>query len=258
MPELPEVEYVRKEVSERYTGMTLIKSEGQYEVNEAVGETLERVDRKGKYLLLRFSEGWVVIHLGMTGQVHLRDTGLKHTRSVLRFDRGELAFVDPRGFGSVTWLPGEDLRAHPGLLGRLGPDPLSKEFSVREAAEILSGRDCAVKVALLDQKAVAGVGNYIADESLWRAQVNPARKDLDLTDSTRVVEAVLEVMHESLSMGGVSVKDYQHADGSKGSAEEMLAVYGRAGEPCERCGRELSKSTVGGRGTTWCGKCQNS
>lgn len=256
MPELPEVEWIRRELDARLTGLTLASVSGQFAPREAVGLTVESVDRRGKYLLVSFDPGAVVIHLGMTGQVHLDGIERRHERSRMNFGALTVTFVDPRGFGSVSWLDGHDTTLHHGLLARLGQEPLDEAFDVERAARILEGRDTPVKALLLDQRAIAGVGNYIADESLWRARVSPQARKITRVQARRLVKAVREVVADSLERGGVSIRDYQHADGSLGSMQDALAVYGRAGHECLECGRMLEKSVVAGRGTTWCPSCQ--
>ncbi len=257
MPELPEVEFIRRELSSTLVGQKLLTTWGIYDLSQAAGKEVEAVQRKGKYLLLRLRDGWVVCHLGMTGQIHLdKPEPEKHLKCVLQFQLNKVGFTDPRGFGSVSWLGGDDLSKAPGLLGRLGTDPLEKDFDKTGAGQLLSGRDTPVKAALLEQGAIPGVGNYIADEALWLAKVNPLSRHLSPAVGREIVSAVLEVMDKSLALGGVSMADYQHADGSKGSGAQALKVYGRSGKECLRCGQVLEKRRVSGRGTTWCGRCQ--
>jgi formamidopyrimidine-DNA glycosylase len=268
MPELPEVEVLRTQLSELLPAMIskVEVNRNEYLPTKLVeGHTLESLARRGKYLLghLTGMDGVLLLHMGMTGQLLINspeNLDHVHVRFHLVPKVGEpvwLAYRDPRRFGRVAFIEPEDMGALT-TLNSLGPEPLSKDFNPKALYTFFQRTSLPVKLVLLNQKAVAGIGNYIADEALWRAKVNPNQKSSTLNEeqTSRIVASVKKVIRDSLKAGGNSMKDYLHMDGSMGSYRSQLKAYGRAGLPCERCGRTLSKTTLGGRGTTFCAKCQ--
>lgn len=190
----------------------------------------------------------LTVHLRMTGR--FSPTRERHTRAILRFSDGTDVFlVDPRGFGRVEWRSARDWH------GSLGPDLLD-EAAWEAIVARRSGR--AVKAVLLDQGFVAGIGNYMADESLFAARVHPRMSwdDLARGDRIRVLDAARTCALRMLDAGGVSLSDYRTPDGSLAAGQDLLVCYGRAGRPCERCATPLARGVVAGRGTTWCPTCQ--
>jgi formamidopyrimidine-DNA glycosylase len=259
MPELPEVEVLRRQLERRLAGAVVLATRAdhdRYRLAGVAGATIAAVTRRGKYLELVLDDRRrIVLHLGMTGQLcyGYRPTG--HVRLRIRTSRGDLFFRDPRKFGSALVVhAGADPK---GLYGRLGQDPLDGSFDRGAAVRMLASSTAPVKTRLLTQAAVAGVGNYIADEALHRAGVHPLRRDCDESTLARLVDAVLAVVRESVAHGGVSERDYQHLDGGKGSYQRHLVCYGRAGLPCGGCGTALRRIVVGGRGSTYCPGCQS-
>jgi formamidopyrimidine-DNA glycosylase len=260
MPELPEVETLRRQIAPVLTGARLVQitthPHPKYAgAAQAAGAAVTAVTRRGKYLLCVLDDGReLLIHLGMTGQVWLREPA-DHVKVTLVTDRGTLWFRDPRGFGRVTVVTVGEYTAHP-TLHHLGPDPLDAGFDVAAAGERLAGQRGPVKQRLLDQRAFAGTGNYIADEALWRVGVHPGVREIDVETAQRLVAACVAVMHESLEQEGMSERDYQHLDGGTGTYQLSLDAYGRAGMACRRCATVMVKTVVAGRGTTFCPECQ--
>ena len=273
MPELPEVESVRAQLAPVLVGRRLAQVEiadprltrplDPTEVaRELEGEVVEAVDRRGKYLIVRFESGRaLLIHLRMTGSLrHARAGTLPddpHQRAVVRLDDGsDVAYRDVRRFG--TWLVLEPADVPAYVDARVGDEPLDHNFRPRDLGRRLANRRAPVKAALLDQRTVAGIGNIYADEALWRARVHPLRRAGDLTSEE--VRALHRGVRRALEVGiarqGSTLTDYRLPDGSSGRMQTEFKVYGRAGEPCPRCGTPVEKIRVAGRGTWYCPHCQ--
>ena len=228
---------------------------------QLVGETIVALERRGKYLVVRLDGGdALVIHLRMTGNLlHLADAALPEPP----FTRARLVLEGGAPHRLHRRAPLRHLAARAGagrgwLDARLGPEPLDGAWTPALLARALRGRRIAVKAALLDQKVVAGVGNIYADEALWRARLHP-RLPAERVRGARAAAlhgAVREVLEEGIEAQGASIRDFRTPDGGYGSAQERFAVYGRAGEPCERCGTPLERIVVGQRGTVFCRRCQ--
>ena len=280
MPELPEVETIRRETQRLLPGLTITAAHATTPsrwdtTNDCIGMTVTEVDRKGKYLLLNLHSPAgahvLVIHLGMTGRLsagteHQPDK--RHLRALLELKTSpadsqpvHVTLHDPRGFGFARLARPDDLTLPPwstSTFGRLGPDPIDPQLDTQATAANLTARTAttSVKAALLDQQSLAGVGNYMADEACWHARISPYARKLSPAKAQAVVRAVVRVAFESCEHGGVSVRDYVHADGTKGTYGAILRAYGRSGLPCMRCANILIKSRLAGRGTTWCPSCQ--
>jgi formamidopyrimidine-DNA glycosylase len=229
---------------------------------ELEGERVAALERRGKYLIVRFESGRaLLIHLRMTGSLrHAVRDGLEedpYRRAVVRLDDGSaVAYRDVRRFG--TWLLLEPHEADPYIDDRLGREPLERSFTSRRLGERLEGRRAPIKAALLDQRTVAGLGNIYVDEALWRARVHPLRPagGLDGDEVARVTRGIKEALRAGLARQGASLRDYSTPDGRRGRMQEEFRVYGRAGEPCPRCGTPVDKIKAGGRGTWYCPNCQ--
>ena len=224
---------------------------------ELTGERVEAVERRGKYLLLRFESGRVLlVHLRMTGSFRSVDE-TPHIRAVIALDNGGLlTYRDVRRFG--TWLlvePGE-LDAY--LAARLGEEPLGRGFGPKALAAKLERRRAPIKAALLDQRTVAGLGNIYVDEALWRAQIHPLTPAQDVP--AEQIPALHRAIRAALRMGiarqGATLRDYAQPDGRRGRMQHEFNVYGREGEPCRLCGTPIEKTRAGGRGTWYCPSCQ--
>jgi formamidopyrimidine-DNA glycosylase len=273
MPELPEVETIRLALEPHVVGRRL----DRVEINdprlvrpfeptavaaELTGERVTALERRGKYLIVRFESGRaLLIHLRMTGSLRHVGPGSRandpHRRAVVRLDDGsDVAYRDVRRFG--TWLLLEPDELEPYLALRVGPEPLERGFTTRRLEERLAARRAPLKAALLDQRTVAGLGNIYVDEALWRAQVHPLRPagTLDPGEVARLTRGIKEALQAGIARQGASLRDYSTPDGGRGRMQEEFRVYGRAGEPCSRCGTPIDKIRVSGRGTWYCPTCQ--
>jgi formamidopyrimidine-DNA glycosylase len=269
VPELPEVETVRRRLAPVLEGRTLARVEIEdtrlvrplepLEVAaELEGELVERVDRRGKYLLVRMASGrTLVVHLRMTGSVlHEPTEDLSHRRALLTLDDGtRVAYRDVRRFG--TWQLLEPGELGPFLAARLGSEPLGR-FSAAALGDRLAGRRAPLKAALLDQRTLAGLGNIYVDEALWYARLHPLRRagGLGEDELRRLHRGIRRALALGIERQGSTLSDYRLPDGSPGSMQREFRAYGRDGEPCDRCGRALAKTRVAGRGTWFCPRCQ--
>jgi formamidopyrimidine-DNA glycosylase len=272
MPELPEVETVRTRLEPVLTGRRfehveihdprLVRPYEPAEVAaELEGERVAAVERRGKYLIFRFESGRVLlIHLRMTGSLRHTSGDLPedpHRRAVVRLDNGsDVAYRDVRRFG--TWLLLEPGELEPYLGTRVGEEPLDALFTAARLGERLARRRAPIKSALLDQRTLAGLGNIYVDEALWRAKVHPLRaaESLDRNELRRLHKAVRAALEAGIARQGSTLRDYALPDGDSGSMQHEFKVYGREGEPCDRCGTPISKTRVAGRGTWFCSTCQ--
>ena len=273
MPELPEVETIRLKLEPQLIGRRFDRVEIEdprlvrpFEPRavaaELEGERVSALQRRGKYLIVRFESGRaLLIHLRMTGSLRHAPGGAlhddRHRRAVVNLDDGsDVAYRDVRRFG--TWLLLEPGELEPYLAQKLGVEPLERGFTARRLAQRLQGRRAPVKAALLDQRTGAGVGNIYVDEALWRAAIHPLRpaESLDADELARLTRGVKAALRAGVTRQGASLRDYSTPDGSPGSMQDRFHVYGRAGEPCHRCGTPIDKIRAGGRGTWYCPACQ--
>lgn len=271
MPELPEVETVARMLRERILGETIADVQVSWEraiegwevpaFREALhGRTVRAVGRRGKHILIHVAPQWLVVHLRMTGRLcdcsRWDDPLLsdKHVHVSLRFASGRvLCFWDMRKFGRF-WLVDDPQT----VVGDLGPEPLDEAFSAGELGNLLAARRRQLKPALLDQRFLAGLGNIYVDESLWQAQLHPLRHTHTLTsaEAARLHAAIRCVLEEALAHDGTTLRDYRTPCNEPGQHQHALAVYGRQGEPCPRCGGPIERMVVGQRGTHYCPRCQ--
>jgi formamidopyrimidine-DNA glycosylase len=269
MPELPEVESVRRQLEPRLVGRTITAVAAQpqqrfLDVGAATGGRIEAVRRRGKYLLLPLSgpgaaERELVMHLGMTGSFRFRgDPGWvpdPYVRASFVLDAGVLDFRDVRRFGRLAVVPAGDHRAIP-TLHELGPEPLGDDFRPEAFHAAIRASRMAIKPLLLSQRPVAGVGNIYADEALWRARINPRSRRVGKVRAQALWGAIRAVLAEAIEREGTTFRDYQMVNGQSGGFADFLVAYGQAGRPCPRCAEPMTKTVVGGRGTTYCRRCQ--
>lgn len=273
MPELPEVETIRVGLEPHLVGRTfeqvaiddarLTRPHDPREVAaELAGERVESLDRRGKYLVVRFESGRVLlIHLRMTGSLLLLGEGAgaedPYRRAVVKLDNGsDVAYRDVRRFG--TWLLLEPGELDPYLDARVGAEPLGRSLSARSLADRIARRKAPLKALVLDQRLFAGVGNIYADEALWWARLHPLRPGSELTrdELAVLVRSIRRALRLGIARQGATLRDYRAADGAEGSMQSEFRVYGRDGEPCLRCGHAIEKTRVAGRGTWYCPACQ--
>jgi formamidopyrimidine-DNA glycosylase len=265
VPELPEVESVRRQLDPELSGRRVVgvwvdphpQVPRQFQrVEELTGRRIGHVGRRGKFLISPLDRGLeMVMHLGMTG-VFRFDVDDPYTRARLSLDDGRrLVFRDVRRFGRLAVVDAGDYRTIP-MLAHLGPEPLSEEFDPGRFAADLARTRAPVKPFILSQKPVAGVGNIYADEALWRARIHPASRRVGKDRAVVLHQAVREVLSEAIEREGTTFRDYRMVDGTSGRNATSLVAYGQGGRPCPRCGTSLRKMVLGGRGTTYCPRCQ--
>ncbi|HEX6422738.1 MAG TPA: bifunctional DNA-formamidopyrimidine glycosylase/DNA-(apurinic or apyrimidinic site) lyase [Acidimicrobiales bacterium] len=270
MPELPEVETIRRQLEPLLVGRQLgpawafphPKFTPALDVGPA---TVERVGRRGKYLLVGLDgDRELIVHLGMTGSLRVRprgDAGDAYVRAWWSLDGGDracppgeaLEYRDVRRFGRLAVAVGG---RYAGTLAVQGPDALDPSLDPERFWRSLRASRRAVKTQLLSQRPIAGVGNIYADEALWRAGVNPARRRITRAQATALLVALRAVLSESLRYGGTTLTDYRDTAGREGRNQQRLDVYGQAGLPCPRCGTELRSRVLDARTATWCPTCQ--
>jgi formamidopyrimidine-DNA glycosylase len=286
MPELPEVETVRRGLEPVLAGARLSRVVARRPdlrfplpdrfAERLTGRRIERLTRRGKYLLAALDQGeTLVMHLGMTGRFEIAGAAKRgrpgafalaaapdprHAHVVFETSRGaSVTFYDARRFGYMGLAPSERLNDHPWFSG-LGPEPLGEDFNADYLTAAFAGRTQPVKNALLDQRLVAGLGNIYACEALFRARISPSRPAASLSKDkiAKLAAAVREVLEEAIEAGGSTLRDYASADGALGYFQHRFAVYGREGQPCQRpgCGGRVRRLVQSGRSTFACAKCQ--
>ena len=265
VPELPEVESVRRQLAPRLVGRRLcsIRSERQQrfeDLQRVDGQRIRALRRRGKYLLAELDGHLeLVAHLGMTGSFRIRDEDGwvpdAYVRASLVLDDGVVDFRDVRRFGRLSVVVAGEYDTIP-TLAALGPEPLSDDFDAATFYEAVAATTMAIKPFLLTQRPVAGVGNIYADEALWRARISPRARRLARPRTTRLRTAIREVLTEAIEREGTTFRDYRMVNGQSGRNASHLVAYGQAGRRCPRCATVLRRSIVGGRGTTSCPTCQ--
>jgi formamidopyrimidine-DNA glycosylase len=272
MPELPEVETIRRQLAPFLEGRRLERMEvldarwcepaDPAALEDAVaGRLIEQVGRRGKYLILSLEDDvHLVMHLRMTGNLLIGDGGEapKHLRVRFLLDSGEeLLFVDVRRFGTGDVLLGSDALAEY-FASRLGVEPLGSDFTAEALRAQARGRSQPVKAFLLTQERVAGVGNIYADEALFRARIHPLRPvgKLKRAQIADLRDAVVATLEAGIDAKGATIDDFRHSDGAEGSFQDRFLVHLREGEPCVRCGTTIRKMRAAGRGTYVCEHCQ--
>ena len=274
MPELPEVETVRRTLQTLVVGKTIERvavglrriiqqPEPESFCDALVGQTIRGIGRRGKFLRFELDELVLVSHLRMEGRYGVYNAGEPvepHTHVIFHLDgEAELRYRDVRQFGTMhLFAKGRDLQEKP--LNKLGIEPLDAQFTAQLFAQLLGPgkRTTKIKPFLLNQAFVAGLGNIYVDEALFRAGIHPEHiaGELGEEQANRLHATIVEVLSEAVSAGGSSIKSYVNGQGEMGMFQQQLYVYGRANEPCVRCGAPLLKKVVGGRGTHYCQSCQ--
>lgn len=269
MPELPEVETSRRGIEPHLVGNILHyaivrNSKLRWPVSEKIKTLLDEpilsVKRRAKYLLIELNQGWIIVHLGMSGSVRIlpeEQPEEKHDHIDLVFRDGKvLRYTDPRRFGAWLWC--EDLATSP-VLAHLGPEPLSAQFNAQYLYQQSKNKKIAIKPWLMDNKLVVGVGNIYANEALFSSGIMPDRKASSLTEQECdvLVKAIKAVLTRSIEQGGTTLKDFLQSDGKPGYFAQELFVYGRKDKACLICGHTIESIKQGQRSTFFCRHCQH-
>lgn len=271
MPELPEVETTLRGIAPHLQGtqveaVVIRNARLRWPVPHALPETLRGhkildLQRRAKYLLISFEHGTLILHLGMSGSLRILTHDApaeKHDHFDLVLDNGKLMRLrDPRRFGAVLWHEG-DISRHP-LLSSLGPEPLSAAFDADYLYQATRTRSIAIKLALMDNHLVVGVGNIYANEALFRAGIRPQlpAKRLSRARCATLVQTVQDVLRAAIEKGGSTLRDFIHSDGSSGYFQQHYFVYGRTNEACHRCRTAIRLVKQGQRSTFYCPHCQH-
>jgi formamidopyrimidine-DNA glycosylase len=270
MPELPEVETYVRDLAGRLPGRTfrgartdwpnqLPRNDPAQIGAQISGQTVVAVQRRGKYILVRLSRDWLIVHLKMSGRLELAPATSPpnpYAHVVFSLDHDEeLRFHDPRKFGRVYLVADPEI-----VVGALGPEPLSEELTEQQFVALIAQRRGALKALLLNQAFLAGLGNIYADEALWHARLHPLRTadTLKAAEARRLYSAIRHVLQTAVDARGTTFSSpgYRDLDGMRGENAPSLAVFRRTGEPCPRCGATIARILVGQRSTHFCGRCQ--
>lgn len=282
MPELPEVETVRRGLAPVMEGAVIARADVNRPdlrwpfpadmAGRLAGQRVLSLRRRSKYILADLESGeTLLIHLGMSGRMLIsgeplgncareHPTPAKHDHVVLHMENGaRITFNDPRRFGAMDMFATSEGEAH-ALLAKLGPEPLGNQFDESYLVAALAGRNTPIKSALLDQRIVAGLGNIYVCEALFRAAISPRRRTVNLSArrAASLVPVIREVLRDAIEAGGSSLRDFKQADGELGYFQHSFDVYGREGQPCRRegCGGTIARIVQSGRSSFYCGQCQ--
>ncbi len=270
MPELPEVETTLRGIKPYIKGQTvtqvIVRHFGlRWPVNENLVElltqqTVHRVERRAKYLLLHCEDGCLMIHLGMSGRLSVLDSGTdaqKHDHVDIEFNNGYLLrFTDPRRFGAIIWT--EDNPLTHKLITHLGPEPLSEAFNVDYLYTSIKNRKTPIKTAIMNGEIVVGVGNIYANEALFLSGIHPTKHANKVTKKQleKLVINIKRVLDKAITAGGTTLKDFRKSDGKPGYFAQELHVYGKAGQQCDQCDGLIEVVKLAQRATYFCPLCQ--
>ncbi len=270
MPELPEVETTLRGLAPHLTGQTVAdvvvrNAQLRWPIPRELptllrGQTVRGLRRRAKYLLVEFDHGTLILHLGMSGSLRILPVGsevLKHDHFDLVLANGMLMRLrDPRRFGAVLWHAG-DVSQHP-LFAALGPEPLENDFDTEHLYRATRGKTAAIKLVIMDNHIVVGVGNIYANESLFRSGIKPQLPagKLSRVRCAALVNEIRSTLRAAIKKGGSTLRDFVHSDGSPGYFQQHYFVYDRKGEPCRKCGAPIKQIKQGQRSSFYCGNCQ--
>ncbi len=266
MPELPEVETTKTSltplINQRVQAVRVLNPSLRWaipnDIEKLIGQQLTQLTRRSKYILAHFEQDQMLWHLGMSGSFRLcqqSDDIRKHDHLIIDFEDVQLRYHDPRRFGCILWL---DQANQSKLIDTLGPEPLCEDFNATYLAEKLNKKNVAIKIALMDNHVVVGVGNIYATESLFNIGVHPAQPASTLTKSQikNLVVEVKRILKQAIDLGGSTLRDYSNAKGENGYFQQTLLAYGRAGEMCVNCETTLENLKLGQRASVFCPQCQ--
>ncbi len=269
MPELPEVEVSRMGITPHLEGQVIsaikvrnprLRWPVPAAIQNAVGERINKIERRAKYLLLRTAAGTIILHLGMSGRLRVIDAGTpaeKHDHiDIVVAHKRCLRLTDPRRFGACLWHTDID-EALP-LLANLGPEPLTGDFDQQRLFTLSRNKQLAVKNFIMDNKVVVGVGNIYANEALFLSKIDPRRAagKISANRYSILTDNIRQVLSEAIKQGGTTLKDFTQTDGKPGYFAQRLRVYGRTGEACDLCGSGIKSIVIGQRNTFYCPQCQ--
>lgn len=271
MPELPEVETSLRGIQpyieqQTITALQIRNRSLRWPIPRNLeiilsGQKILRLFRRGKYMIFQCDKGYLLLHLGMSGRVRILTeptTPAKHDHVDISFSNGSiLRFTDPRRFGALLWTEGP-IEQH-SLLNHLGPEPLTEDFTAEYLHQKAKKRSSAVKSFIMDSKIVVGVGNIYAAEALFESGIHPLQEAgrISLDKYRSLVAAIKSILQSAIKQGGTTLKDFAQSNGKPGYFRIELKVYGKEGEPCPRCGKELELLRIGQRSTVFCTKCQS-
>lgn len=272
MPELPEVEIIKRELEGRVLGATI---EDTYQsqkllrmpmpdLSRLIGEKIISVQRRNKYIVIQTIQHWIVIHLGMTGRLTIEsdDVLKKHTHYRLKLsDKLYIKYEDARRFGLITLYEiskEPNMNALP-LLKSLGVEPFGDAFTPELVYEVTRNRKIAIKKLIMDSNIICGIGNIYASEILFLCGLHPLKNSNEISkeDASNIYRHTKEVLSKSISLGGSSISDYVHTNGAKGEMQNFYNTYGRYGQECKVCKTSIEKENVGGRTAYFCPTCQH-
>ena len=271
MPELPEVETIRRGIAQHIVARQIDKIKIHDNrlrwpvpidlITFCQGQTVEAVTRRAKYILIHMQTHSMLIHLGMSGSLRIAEVGSlrkKHDHVEILFNHHiRMLFNDPRRFGCFL-VGNRDTMAQHNLLINLGPEPLTDTFDGAYLHARAKGRSAPVKTFIMDQATVVGVGNIYANEALFRSGIHPLRQagKISLKRYDLLAKQIKQVLDQAITMGGTTLKDFMDSDGKPGYFQQRLSVYGRGGEPCQNCGKYLTEIKISQRTTVYCPFCQ--
>ena len=271
MPELPEVETSRSGIephiiNNKITRVVIRQKKLRWPIPVSLkknlpGDEITSVKRRGKYLLLETSKGTLIIHLGMSGSLHIVSNKInaeKHDHFEIAFSDGKLLRLrDPRRFGAVLWTR-QDISKHK-LIEKLGPEPLTDDFTAEYIHQLSRKRKVAIKTFIMNSHIVVGVGNIYANEALFMAGIHPKRmiNRISLARYQQLVEAIKKILQQAIEQGGTTLRDFSREDGKPGYFQQELNIYGKAGQPCPNCKQVIKQIRQQQRSTYYCSHCQN-
>jgi formamidopyrimidine-DNA glycosylase len=272
MPELPEVESIRSGLSleipndSKLNRIAFYRNDLRFvipkkQLNQLLGQNLISIKRRAKYLLFVFTEGTMISHLGMTGNWRTTQCKTqKHDHVCFTFSNQlQLIYNDPRRFGYLDYIiNSKDINQHP-YFAHLGPEPFDKEFTKEYLKSKAKRSNRKIKVFLMDQAVVVGIGNIYASEILFKAGIKPQRKVNKVKDSDwiAIIEASQSILQKAIDLGGSTIRDYKKSDGSSGNFQDQHLVYDHKDQACIKCKSKILTATIAGRSTYWCPKCQS-
>lgn len=271
MPELPEVETVRRGLERLVVGKKVISVEVKFSkiiktdekifLSEIANQEIKAIDRRGKYLIFDFGDNILISHLRMEGKYLLFDDEIpdnKHFHIIFNLDdESTLVYQDVRKFGTMEWLP-KNRKLDYFKIKKIGPEPNEKTFQLKPFQKSLSESTKKIKPLLLEQRLVAGLGNIYVDEVLWSSKIHPMRiaSSLKKFEVEKLHDEIIRILQLAIEKGGSTIRSYRNALGEDGTMQNYLNIYGLVDQPCSRCGTTICKIKVGGRGSYFCPKCQ--